>query len=474
MALNTYIGARYVPKIVGEWTNTVAYEPLSVVLWQGNSYTSVCAVPVGVDISDENYWVISGNYNAQVEQYRKEVVDLNGNVVKISDDVNKLDGEVTSLSGSVSENTSAITGLTSKTDVIRSDVNTLTNSVNKNTSDISKNTNDISVINEKLSTVSERQYIFLSDSYGLEELPDGRNYADLIARLASISTYYNFNRGSCSFYSTNNTLKFLTLLKDNMSAIEDKNSITDVWVVGGANDVAQTLENTTAAIKEFCVFVKENFPNAIVSLACVGLTFSASTNGRRIGISVPAWKRGAAYGARYIVNSEYILEVSNLLKDTVHPSSNGLNVLAWELAKSLESGIADVYHNYAMTSTSNNMPDLTSVFASSIERRNGVVTFNGLAAGISFTIQPKSGQYVIPANTTMEYTLNVSLYAGLGKYDGGSDLNPVGLVSLYDTVSFQTYMGIFYMEGTVLKMKFYCPVTVKNLMYGLFTGTFMD
>lgn len=73
MALNTYIGARYVPKIEGEWTSTVAYEPLSVVLWQGNSYTSVCAVPVGVDINDENYWVISGNYNAQVEQYRQEV-----------------------------------------------------------------------------------------------------------------------------------------------------------------------------------------------------------------------------------------------------------------------------------------------------------------------------------------------------------------------------------------------------------------
>lgn len=73
MTVREYIGARYVPLYMGEWDNTNTYEPLSVVSYQGNSYTSRQAVPVGIPITNEIYWVVSGNYNAQVEAYRQEV-----------------------------------------------------------------------------------------------------------------------------------------------------------------------------------------------------------------------------------------------------------------------------------------------------------------------------------------------------------------------------------------------------------------
>ena len=73
-----YIGARYVP-IFGrkdeesiEWDNTAPYEPLTIVLYQGNSYTSRQYVPVGVEITNQEFWAITGNYNAQIEQYRRE------------------------------------------------------------------------------------------------------------------------------------------------------------------------------------------------------------------------------------------------------------------------------------------------------------------------------------------------------------------------------------------------------------------
>lgn len=75
-----YIGARYVP-IFGrkgeatiEWDNTAPYEPLTIVLHQGNSYTSRQYVPTGVDILNEDFWANTGNYNAQVEQYRQEAL----------------------------------------------------------------------------------------------------------------------------------------------------------------------------------------------------------------------------------------------------------------------------------------------------------------------------------------------------------------------------------------------------------------
>lgn len=76
MSVREYVGARYVPIVVGEWDNTRTYEPLMVVTYQGASYTSRQYVPAGIEITNENYWVLSANYNAQVEAYRKEVREI--------------------------------------------------------------------------------------------------------------------------------------------------------------------------------------------------------------------------------------------------------------------------------------------------------------------------------------------------------------------------------------------------------------
>lgn len=55
-----------------DWDRTKTYEPLTIVYHQGNSYTSRQSVPAGADITDTTYWALTGNYNAQIEQYRKE------------------------------------------------------------------------------------------------------------------------------------------------------------------------------------------------------------------------------------------------------------------------------------------------------------------------------------------------------------------------------------------------------------------
>lgn len=69
-----YIGARYVPLFAdpAEWDNTKTYEPLTIVLHEGNSYTSRQYVPTGIDINNNEYWALTGNYNAQIEQSRHE------------------------------------------------------------------------------------------------------------------------------------------------------------------------------------------------------------------------------------------------------------------------------------------------------------------------------------------------------------------------------------------------------------------
>lgn len=74
MAVTQYIGSRYVPLFADpiEWSDQNTYEPLTIVLHEGNSYTSKQAVPKDIAIDNEDFWAITGNYNAQVELYRRE------------------------------------------------------------------------------------------------------------------------------------------------------------------------------------------------------------------------------------------------------------------------------------------------------------------------------------------------------------------------------------------------------------------
>lgn len=85
---NQYIGMRYVPIIDGDWSQSKAYEPLVVVVYNGNSYISKTYVPAGTLPTNETYWILAANYNAQVEQYRQEVREYQETVQGFSDSIN--------------------------------------------------------------------------------------------------------------------------------------------------------------------------------------------------------------------------------------------------------------------------------------------------------------------------------------------------------------------------------------------------
>lgn len=84
---NQYIGMRYVPLIDGAWLNTKNYEPLVVVTYNGNSYISKTFVPAGELPTNEQYWILAANYNAQVEQYRQEVREYQQTVDELNQTV---------------------------------------------------------------------------------------------------------------------------------------------------------------------------------------------------------------------------------------------------------------------------------------------------------------------------------------------------------------------------------------------------
>lgn len=83
-----YIGARYVPMFADpvNWDNERAYEPLTIVVHNGDCYTSKCFVPVGADISNGLYWVKSQDYNYQFDQLKQVVADLSKQVTAFAGD----------------------------------------------------------------------------------------------------------------------------------------------------------------------------------------------------------------------------------------------------------------------------------------------------------------------------------------------------------------------------------------------------
>lgn len=100
MSVTQYIGARYMPLFAepAEWDNSRAYEPLTIVLYKGNSYTSKQSVPIGASIDDTVYWAETGNYNSQVEQYRIEVKQVrkhvDDSIKQVNDSLNQTTSEV--------------------------------------------------------------------------------------------------------------------------------------------------------------------------------------------------------------------------------------------------------------------------------------------------------------------------------------------------------------------------------------------
>ena len=88
MATTQHIGARYVPLFAEpiEWDKTKQYEPLTIVTANGNSYTSRQFVPTGIEITNNAFWALTGNFNAQVEQYRKEVTAYDGRITAAQTD----------------------------------------------------------------------------------------------------------------------------------------------------------------------------------------------------------------------------------------------------------------------------------------------------------------------------------------------------------------------------------------------------
>ena len=172
---------RYVPRFADplEWDSTRTYEALTVVLYQGASYTSRQAVPVGIDIANTEFWALTGNYNAQVEQYRTEVQAYDS---RITANTNSNTAQDAKLAGTSSS------GLKTLIEANAADIAT-------NAADIATNASGIDSLEGQMAGTS---------ASGLKGLIDS-NAADIAANSSAIAS----NAEDISALQKDNKLKLL-------------------------------------------------------------------------------------------------------------------------------------------------------------------------------------------------------------------------------------------------------------------------
>ena len=146
---NIYIGQRYVPKVMGQWNSTQDYEGLSIVIHQGDSYTSKKHVPAGIDIHNEEFWVITGNYNAQIADYQNRVSIVEDKIDEKAD-TSYVESEVSTLGTLINQK--------ADTTYVEGEVSTLGTLINQK-ADTSYVQGEVSTLNTSINQKADTTYV---------------------------------------------------------------------------------------------------------------------------------------------------------------------------------------------------------------------------------------------------------------------------------------------------------------------------
>lgn len=370
MANRQYVGARYVPKFYqgsngNEWDSGVAYEPLTCVTYLNNSYTSKKPVPARTVTPnlDTEYWVMTGNYNSQVGVLAERV------------------------------------------DVIEGDI------VNINT--------DISAIETALDNTNTKKVVIIGDSYGVDASAGGTSWATIVENKLGSSNVIRNTIGGTGFgsdvYITENNLSMLQSLE-----IEDKTSITDIVVIGGAND-ANLLNNgslTEASlitkIRNFITYCKTYFTNAKVKIAFVGWNRVASLDNYIKCASIYQNICNEFSNAKYYCKGEVIMHNMSFINtnDNIHPTQTASNYLGLFAVSMINDGDFNYVISYQMVTN----PSLNTGYSINgnmylYVRQNDETTEMSMLGN-------SNGVYVdLRPSTPIEFSNSSCIFSSIGTFD---------------------------------------------------------
>lgn len=261
MAVRQYVGARYVPKFFNgesgstEWVNGLSYEPLTVVTYLGNSFTSKKPVPpeIGAPNENQDYWANTGNYNAQVEIYREETE-------KVKNDLNNY--------------------------IVKND-ETLNNYIIKNDEAINNLETQVSKINSEIIKDKEILGLIIGDSYTTHDPNSGgvtytKNFGETLVELGYLTSQKSYGVNGAR-YALNSTSNFKQQLETASTDDSFNNDDVDIIIIeGGQNERFESDFSTSSFynrlysnVKDTIKYAKSMFKNA--KIYCVPIFWDGYT-----------------------------------------------------------------------------------------------------------------------------------------------------------------------------------------------------
>lgn len=190
---------------------------------------------------------------------------------------------------------------------------------------------DITEINKKIT----HRYIFIGDSYARGSGSNG--WVDQVVSfmgLTSADYFVNSNGGAGFAHASNN---FITLIQSLYNDISDKESITDIVVLGGANERGYEDYEISNAITTFVQYAEGTYPNAKVRIGMI----AATTDPTMVGTQYDRILRGYSVcdNAEFLHNLQYVFHDYSLVgADQVHPTNAGYVFLGHKIVEALRGG----------------------------------------------------------------------------------------------------------------------------------------
>lgn len=186
-----------------------------------------------------------------------------------------------------------------------------------------------------------KKYLLVGDSYAVGYQGAGLDniegfYTKLVNRLNLNAQIVCAN--GYGFLGINSNLKWQDLIQN--TTIPNKDTFTDIIIAGGMNDRATDEVFETAMLTTFN-YLKTNFPNANIHVACVG-KYAKSTTQNLVNM-----RRAARIyktitirnGHKYVDGSEFLLHnMSWFISDNIHPNTNGETQLSYGFEQYIVNG----------------------------------------------------------------------------------------------------------------------------------------
>lgn len=383
----------------GQWDITKQYPAWTIVSDNNIGYVSLQPVPVGVPLSNGNYWV-------EVIDYTAQIAGLENRVIAIENDI--------------------------------------TNNIKP---DILINAAGIADINHKIN-MDERMFLFVGDSYASQT----ETWVTPCVQAAGIVNYSNEAVTGTAFYD-GSFLNQITYYTGN------RDEVTDIVVGGGLNDsIFNSLgANHTAlvnAIAAFATYAKANYPNAKLWLSFMGNAIddapllAGRTWDKRSWCKWTYEKWGRANGFTIITHSDAALTCNNATykSDHMHPNTTGAEYIGYNIANVICTGNPITTYpefNCSMAAIGNNVLNAGSLKYS----------VNGYFIDIQLTdltVNISNDYGTFAGGTEINLVTMSSLY-----FNKKFIIDCTGLLVLYNGLGYQNVPMVLKFEGNKISLYIY-------------------